>query len=135
MAEIKFRCVGRNRKFNEVIINSGLTTSKLLAGEVYSFLHASNRGEHGNCEFLAEDLFSGFYDKDGQELYENDIIQDIIVGMKSQIVFTDYGNFGLYPLAGAKGLKDLEYETIDPSWTTTSVIKIGNVYKNPELLK
>jgi len=74
--------------------------------------------------------YTGLKDKHGKEIYEGDIIQDVIVGMKSEVVFTDYANFGIKSL---EGISDLEYDVIDPSWTSTSVIIIGTIYENPEL--
>jgi len=64
---------------------------------------------------------------------EGDLVEDIIVGLRSKVVFTDYGNFGIKPLRSE--IKDLEYENIDPAWSETSVLVVGNIYENPELLQ
>jgi len=67
-----------------------------------------------------------FKDQKGTDVYIGDIVQDIIVGLKSEVVFTDYGNIGLRPLNNE--VKDLEYQTIDPSWLCTSAEIIGNIH-------
>ncbi len=67
-----------------------------------------------------------FKDLKGKEVYIGDITQDIIVSLKSEVVFTDYGNIGLKPLNNE--VKDLEYQTIDPSWFCTSAEIIGNIH-------
>jgi hypothetical protein len=72
--EINFRWVGRNRKFGDITINEGLTTSALLSGNYQSFFSESNRRKDGNCEFLSEDLFSGMLDINSKGVYEGDII-------------------------------------------------------------
>lgn len=73
--EIKFRWVGRNRKFDEIQIQNNLTVQKIIDGESLSFFHNSNRGKNGNCEFISEDLFTGIEDVAGVQLYEGDIIK------------------------------------------------------------
>ena len=39
MGELKFRWVGRNRKFDEIQINSELTIRKILDGNFFSFFN------------------------------------------------------------------------------------------------
>lgn len=114
--EIKFRWVGRNRKFGDIQINNGLTTSKLLTGEVLSFFNKSNCGANGNCEFLSEDLFSGIQDKNGVDIYENDLLRDI-----GRVVFNDGCFLTGYGVPIIMSKHNLEI--------------IGTVYGSPELLE
>ncbi|WP_312698184.1 YopX family protein [Sphingobacterium mizutaii] len=87
--------------------------------------------QQGGCivyEVTSESVgqLTPFKDLKGNEVYIGDIVQDIIVGLKSEVVFTDYGNIGLRPLNNE--VKDLEYQTIDPSWFCTSAEIIGNIH-------
>lgn len=75
-------------------------------------------------------LSTPFTDCKGVHVYEGDYIEDTVVGLKSEVVFTDYGNIGLKPLPGQLEMKDLEYEIIDPAWMSTSAIIVGNKYQN-----
>jgi len=81
--------------------------------------------------------FTGLTDREGNEVYEDDLVEEYVMGDIFQVVFTDYGNFGLKPVSkkAAELLKGHEYETIDPSYACTSLTVVGNVFDNPDLLK
>jgi hypothetical protein len=81
--------------------------------------------------------FTGLKDRKGEDIYEGDIVKEFIMEDLFEVIFTDYGNFGLKPIS-AKAIKHLpghEYETIDPSYAKTSLTVVGNVHDNPELIK
>lgn len=131
MGELKFRWVGRNRKFDEIQINSELTIRKILDGNFFSFFNDSNRGKNGNCEFLSEDLFTTLKDKNGVEIYEGDILDagDRIVKViwhphagQWDTLFIKYVG-----KKTSEGLTNLE-------WKYRATL-IGNIHENPELLK
>lgn len=124
--EIKFRALNALEQYmheNLTIENiSRIRNPANISQESVSLIHSFDE--------LIWMQYTGLKDKHGKEIYEGDIIQDVIVGMKSEVVFTDYANFGIKSL---EGISDLEYDVIDPSWTSTSVIIIGTIYENPEL--
>lgn len=132
--QIKFRWVGRNLHFNEIWIQSNLTTDKIRKGEVLSFFNISN----SNCEFLSEDLFTGLKDKNGVEIYESDIFTfdylkelDNIIKLIGSFVWND---------------DELRYEIdiynneeyVCLSYIGNGIMRnyqvIGNIYENSDLL-
>ena len=131
---IKFRWVGLNRKFNEIQINEGLTTTKLIEGEVLSFFNESNRGESGNCKFISEDLFTGLKDKNNKDIYEGDLIPDDI-GDVYEVVFRNgafmwAGEFLGYHLWGNPDC-DVKIEACE----AIDLEVIGNIHEDSELIK
>lgn len=136
MREIKFRWVGKNRKFNEIYISDPLTTKDLLDGSYPTFFKYSNRyngrnNKSGNCEFIAEILNTGLKDKNGTEIYEGDIVNcssgcpHIIEWMQEvpSNAILGGGMPGFYFSGLTDGYAFLGSEEV-----------IGNIYENPELL-
>ncbi|MBP9727351.1 MAG: hypothetical protein KBD83_07820 [Gammaproteobacteria bacterium] len=81
-------------------------------------------------EDIVLDQFTGLHDKNGKEIYEGDVVRDIVAGYVMEVIFTDYSNFGLK----VRGIVDSEYDIIDPAYTKTTCELIGNIHENTELL-
>ena len=124
MEEIKFRWVGLNRKFNEITINNDLTVQKIIDGNVWSFFNNSNRGELGNCKFLAEELFTGLKDKNNKEAYNGDIYMNEL-GSK-YIIFFRNGSF--------VGGKTKEYSEPIGWDSEDDLMKIDNFFSKCEII-
>jgi len=80
----------------------------------------SNETKPVNCEF------TGLCDKNGVDIYESDIIEDADSGSLWVVKFDDRGSF----VASFAGDMDLSVMLDDYNFKV-----IGNLYKNPELLK
>lgn len=62
--------------------------------------------------------FTGFYDKNGKELYED----DIVISYDKKIIISDINEFAYFMI---------EFNCRD----TSTFRLVGNIYENPELLK
>lgn len=128
--EIVFRWVGKNLHFNEIIIQSGITTNKIMLGETLTFFNLSNN----NCEFLSEDLFTGFKNKDEIEIYEGDILEFCNTDGKILIGNVKWNQRrGCYEIIARYNGKIYDRVWLDQSKAHFSKV-IGNIYKNMELL-
>lgn len=133
--EIKFRGLRTDGKgwvygclVQPALINSGMK----YISESITCIEYEDDGRYVMGRFISvapESVgqLTGFVDIHDSEIYEGDIIMDIIVGLKSEIVFTSYGNFGLKPIVNEG--KDLQYEIIDPSWMCTTTELKGNIHE------
>jgi len=71
--------------------------------------------------------FTGLYDKNGEGIYENDIIVDDMYNVYYECRFSE-GCFGFHS-------KDNRYfNLIDREYISKDIEIVGNIYENPELL-
>lgn len=128
--EKKFIWYGLNKQFNDIVHSHAMTTTDLLNGNYPSWMALKNRGENGNCDFIAECLFTGLKDKNGKEIYECDILKITLYDDEWKTTVRDY-----------YGTLIVDVEGCD--WNTTAlsflddeaeIEVIGNIYENPELL-
>jgi len=82
MTPLRFKFVGRNRKFNQIVISDVLTIDDIMARKYESFFSLSNKGENGNCEFIGEIKSTGLLDKNEKEIFFGDLVE-IVWGKES----------------------------------------------------
>jgi hypothetical protein len=126
--EKKFIWYGLNKQFNDIVHSHSMTTTDLLNGNYPSWMALKNRGENGNCDFLAECFFTGQKDKNGKEIFEGDILKSEcgklgkIEWLNNRTAFCVHWYLQL-------GSGDIEYCVLNMKLEI-----IGNKYENPELL-
>lgn len=136
MREIKFKLVGGNRKFNEIVISEAYTLRDLLDGSYLTFFSLSNRyspygNTTGNCEFIGEILYTGLHDKNGvEEVYESDLILAVYRPYLSQ-ESTIHGEVTFYK--GSFYVKD-NIGKMYPFQYVEDIEIVGNIHQNQELL-
>lgn len=91
-----------------------------------------------NVDPVIRNLFTGFLDRNGQEIYEGDIIENS-TGKNRFVIEWERGAFVRRTLI-LEGLDDIG-KLLDPVWTLhasdglENVKVIGNRYLNPELME
>jgi len=124
--EKKFIWYGLNKQFNHIGHSHAITTTDLLDGNYPSWMALKNRGKEGNCDFLAECFFTGQKDKNGKEIYEDDIFHcnNVNYVLKYNI------------LGGAYTVHNINDDTDERflHHCNHQIEVIGNIYENPELL-
>lgn len=129
MREIKFR--GKS-VHSGAWVYGNFIHSKRFSGCGNEFrIHEQESGLESDVIPETVGQFTGLYDQGKNDVYEGDIVQDYVMGNNFEVVFTDYGNFGLK--SKIKVLRDHHYEVIDPSYAETTLIKVGNIHDNPDL--
>ena len=104
------------------------TLSKKMINDV---LNLRNQ-EHNNFGSVLKDKtkivmqYTGLKDKNGKEIYEGDIVLDVVDNEIWEIIFKE-GSFCI-------GKDNKEEDTLYPQRFPGRYIVIGNKYENPELL-
>ncbi|AYW36548.1 YopX family protein [Capnocytophaga canimorsus] len=129
--EIKFRA---QRKDNKWQYSMTLSTGKEIGGATKSYDYFMAEKGKGWVKVKAETIgqFTGLYDKNGNEIYEGDILAPIskesfyYVGFESGM-FCIYNNLGRWATM-ERGIEIYKELNIDFEI-------IGNIYQNSELVK
>ena len=130
MREIKFAWVCRNIHFNK-IERIELTDTMLLDGNRPAWITSDN------CELIDKILPTGLKDKNGEEIWEADIIKQLSPNlhqdMSSKTIFEVIFQGGCFQ---GKQIGEDEWHWVDwPTEYFEGCEIIGNIYENPELLK
>lgn len=107
--EIKFRAWDKERKLMDIV-----TTISFASGLVQGKQH-HNREYPQEIELMQ---YTGLKDKNGKEIYESDIVKEVLVG----VVEYDAPSFYAITPKGSHFHANEDCEVI------------GNIYENPELL-
>ncbi|WP_291953229.1 YopX family protein [Campylobacter sp.] len=97
---------------------------------------------HGATDIIQDceiELFTGLYDKNGKKIYENDILKFRFNGTQEIIAYANAITYnGLFFTSKDNGLfpriDDYSYRYLESEFNFSIEI-IGNIHKNPELLK
>ena len=145
MREVKFRAWDKMQKelvkVNAIALNANCFDTK-------SYLHGSQPhlyDEDGvlhlleDCELLQ---FTGLYDKNGQEIYEGDIVKGKAIKVRGgfsylgKIIFYNQSNIHGYFIEDKNGAAwRLEQAQAIVSLDRITGEVIGNIYENPDLLE
>lgn len=123
MREIKFRvwCGERLRFVN---------TLGWVDGEL-DFVHSPKYNGPIEDEVVLMQ-YTGLKDKNGREIYENDVVQRILMAPSSRLINEDF--IGQVRFLEGAWLIDNGRDAI-PLWSEADeLIVLGNIYENPELL-
>lgn len=134
MREIKFRAW--DNKYKEMIpdIHIAPEYDWLVLSDNDALAERDNRGRKSSEEYILMQ-YTGLKDKNGQEIYEGDVITwEGVDGSQSAVVTWCEG------LAKFCVEFDVEFDADGPAYgfskqeSESRITVIGNIYKNPELL-
>lgn len=134
MREIKFRVWNKLVSVMEEV--EAIEFKDLIEGREGVFTGLHYWIDAKDCELIQ---YTGLKDKNGTEIYEGDILQEQ-EGMKGKyIIVPMLGGLSIHNLRnyGQKHNELISYPTNDAqtsAWISEQEV-VGNIYKNPELLK
>ena len=76
--------------------------------------------------------YTGLKDSAENEIYEGDILEDVINKKRYKVIWDSYGMFLFYPV-GFEG-EALDYYEFEMEVSNVGTMIIGNIYQNPELV-
>jgi uncharacterized phage protein (TIGR01671 family) len=122
--EIKFRVW--DTKYKKMVFTGFHFFGEIMAfDEVRIYLFETKETDHISTIERWNDLelmqFTGLLDKNGKEIYEGDIVEQVFHGVENESTLIE--------------VKDIRHLSELYIGSTKSNLVIGNIYENPELLK
>ena len=128
--EIKFRCWDKRLNKMYKVLSIKFDEPQWIYCEDSRFDHFSLKPDE--LEIMQ---FTGLKDKNGKEIYEEDIVVwSCFDGERYRVI---YDRWGIPALAGVFNCEAYDFKELDMCHNATSnkCEVIGNIYENPELLK
>lgn len=162
LTDFDFRIWDNKNKFylNSMEVDSSLTVPTLAKHKNFKssvFIEfSSNSGSSGfniinsiseennqeNIEDIEIELWTGFYDRNGIKIYENDILEDKALEELYHITRSDSGNMFKIAIYTTNAFEELYERKAKPDISFLKTFKsernmeiIGNIHENEDLLK
>ena len=123
--EIKFRCWNNNKRSMHIV------TTLYAPNGVGNTMELDGEGAYGDLYPIMQ--FTGLHDKNGQEIYEGDIVVERPGAHPSVVEFRDGSFQAVHKHHDLTGAVTGEYEQVI-GCLTTPVEVLGNIHETPALL-